>query len=68
MADPIQKAKTKARSDDAAKREGITSLTGKVLEGDKLAKFKAAYDKSTLLQGTYNPDGTLKEDVKAITE
>ena len=33
MANPVQDAKTAARAEDKEKKDGITSLTGKALEG-----------------------------------
>ena len=66
--DPVAAQKPGARAEKTAKREGVTSITGKPLEGDALAKFKGAYEASALLRGSYNPDGTLKADTKKIAE
>ena len=64
----MSKAKASAKVEDTKKRDGVTSITGKALTGDALAKFKGAFDSSALLQKTFNPDGTKKADVGQIKE
>tara|TARA_R110002020_G_scaffold335485_3_gene550656 strand:- start:229 stop:435 length:207 start_codon:yes stop_codon:yes gene_type:complete len=68
MADPVQEAKTAARAEDKVTQEGVTSLTGKALEGDALTKFSKVYEKSPMIRANYNADGTLKADTKKLTE
>jgi len=68
MADPVQDAKVAARAEDKEKKDGITSLTGKALEGDALAKFSKVYEKSPMIRANYNADGSLKADVKKLVE
>ena len=64
----MNKAKASGKAEDTKKRDGVTSITGKALTGDALAKFKGAFDSSALLQKTFNPDGTKKADVGQIKE
>lgn len=64
----VRAQKAPAAAFDKAKSEGVTSITGKALTGDALAKFKIAYDKHPLIRGTYNADGSMKDDIKALTE
>jgi len=66
--DPVASAKPEAKAQDEAKAKGVTSITGKALEGDALSKFKGLWDKSALIRASYNPDGSLKADVEKITE
>lgn len=68
MSKEMEKAKQMARQADADVKAGVTSLTGKKLEGEAAAKFKKAYDGSAMLQAMYNPDGTMKSDMKKIVE
>ena len=66
--DAVRARRPGAGASDKATEKGITSLTGKPLQGKALADFKIAFDKSALLRGTYNEDGTMKSDVQSITE
>ena len=68
MADPVQDAKTVARAEDKEKKDGITSLTGKTLDGEALTKFTKVYEKSPMIRANYNADGSLKDDVKKLVE
>ena len=64
--DAVAALKPGARAEKIATREGITSLTGKALTGEALAKFTKVYKNSALIRGSYNPDGTLKADTKPL--
>jgi hypothetical protein len=66
--DAVAAAKPEGKASDAAKTQGVQSITGQPLQGESLDKFKKLWDMSPMIRGMYNEDGSIKENIESLVK